>query len=456
MNFNSLIFKDYDVRGRYPDEVNSRIFRLIAQEIGLFFKPKQVAIGRDVRLSSQNLAEAMMDGFASLGIEVIDLGLITTDMIYFAAGKYRFDLNIVVTGSHAEGENGFKICRQGAVAIGGENGLYKIKERLLKRKQPFKPDKQPGKIINRDILNDWVQHALGFVDLKIIRPFKIVVDTGNGMGGLVMPPIENKLPGKFVNLYFKLDGHFPHHFPNPLIKKNSVDIERKVKAVEADFGIAFDGDGDRVFFFDQKGKMITGTILTAMLAKAILQKNKNETILYNAVCGRIVPEIIKKYGGKGIRVRVGHSLIKREMRKYKAIFAGEHSGHFYFRDNFYADSGLIAALKTIELVSRDGRSFSQITKEFSKYCPSGEINFIVDGKEKVIKAIEQQYQGKASSIDWLDGLSVWFPNWWFNLRASHTEPLLRLNVEANSPAVLQEKTEGLKLQLKKLKAKIKR
>ncbi len=451
MKFASSIFKDYDVRGLYPEEINPEIFNLIAQEIALFFKPKVVAVGRDIRQSSQELSSAMIEGFFSSGINVVNLGLITTDMIYFAAGKYGFDLGIMITGSHVEGENGFKICKKGGAAISGATGLYQVRDRLLKRDK-FPESKKAGKIIHKDILKDWVDHALSFIKIEEIRHFKIVVDAGNGMGGLVMLPIEKKLPGEFINLYFDLDGRFPNHFPNPLIEENLIDIRRKIKEVKADFGIAFDADGDRAFFLDENGKVISGSVLTAIIAKAFLQNRKKETILYNAVCGRIVPQTIKNSGGKGIRVRVGHSLIKEEMRKYNAIFAGEHSGHFYFRDNFYADSGSIAVLKTIELISKDNRKLSLIVKEFDKYPQSGEINFEVDDKEKIMKSLEKKYSNKSLSTDWLDGISVWFTDWWFNVRPSHTESLLRLNIEADNLHLLQEKTKELKNYLTKLGA----
>ena len=452
MRFNPSIFKDYDVRGCYPDEVNTPTFTAIAQEISLYFKPKIIAIGRDIRESSKELSSAMIDGFTKMGVDVVDLGLISTDMIYFAAGRHNFDLSIVVTGSHAEGENGFKIVKKGAVAISGDTGLYLIRDRLLKRGEFSKTDRK-GSLSKKDILTEWIEHALSFIDLDTIKPFKIVVDAGNGMGGLVMPPVEEKLLGEFINLFFDLDGTFPNHFPNPLVEENLADIKRKIKEVGADFGIAFDADGDRAFFLDSYGTVINGTILTAMMAKSILEKHKGETILYNAVCGRIVPETIKKYGGKGIRVRVGHTLIKADMRKYNAIFAGEHSGHFYFRDNFYADSGLIACLKVIELISKDGRLLSEVAKEFDKYPHSQEINFVVDDKQEVMKALENEYLNKAVSIDWLDGISIWFSDWWFNVRPSNTEPLLRLTLEADTQERFKDKMEEVKKSILKKGAK---
>ncbi|KPJ71015.1 hypothetical protein AMJ51_00350 [Microgenomates bacterium DG_75] len=441
MKFESKIFKDYDIRGHFPEEINPQTFKIIAQELFLFFKPKIVAIGRDMRPSGEELSLAMMDGFLRMGADVVDLGLITTDMIYFAGGKYNYDLNIVITGSHAEKENGFKICKKGAIAISGETGLYQVRDRLLKRKK-FPTIKTSGEITNQDILDDWLKHSLTFIELKKIKPFKIVIDTGNGMGGLVIPRIIKAMPGKFICLYPEIDGTFPNHFPNPLIEKNLSDIKKKIKEVKAEFGIAFDADGDRAFFIDEKGKTVSGSALTAIIAKSILKRYPKETILYNAICSQAVPEIIKEHGGKPVRVRVGHSPIKQKMRELNAIFAGEHSGHFYFRDNYYADSGLIAVLEAIELFSEDGRKLSQIVADVEKYAASGEINFKVPDREKIIKQIEEKYKNKAK-IDKLDGITVEFKDYWFNIRPSHTELLIRLNLEANNQKLMKKKLKNV-------------
>jgi phosphomannomutase len=442
MDFVASIFKDYDVRGRYPEEVNAQTFKLIAQELALFYRPKTVAIGRDIRDSSEVLQKAMIEGFVTQGVDVVDLGLITSDMIYFAAGKFGYDLCLGITGSHVVGSNGFKICQKGALPVSGEGGLYSVRDSLLKR-ESFPQLGQKGKVTERQILAEWTSHALSFVDSGKVKPFKIVVDAGNGMGGLVMPPVEKALPGEFINLFFELDGSFPNHFPNPLVPENLKFVIDKVKETGADMGIAFDADGDRAFFIDEKGKALTGTVLTAMVAKNILQKHPGETILYNAVCGRVAPETIKQYGGKPVRVRVGHSIIKEKMRGHNAIFAGEHSGHFFFRDNYFADSGLIMVLEVLELVSQEGRPLSVIARDFEKYPQSGEINFKVDDKLKMMDKVEAAYKEKTQSTDRLDGISVWFPDWWFNVRPSNTESLLRLNVEADTESLLQEKIAEL-------------
>lgn len=442
MNISSSIFKDYDVRGSYPEELNYNTFYWTSQELALFYKPQVVSIGRDIRKSSQELQEAMIKGFIDQGVDVVDLGLITTDMVYFAAGKYGYDLSIGVTGSHVEGGNGFKICKKGALAISGEGGLYQIRDSLLKR-ESFPKTEKKGSVTKKDILSDWIDHALSFIDPSQLKKLKIVVDAGNGMGGLVMPPIEEKLPGEFFNLFLELDGTFPNHFPNPLLLENQKFAVDKVKEVGADVGIVFDADGDRAFFIDEKGNSLSGTVLTAMVAQNLLKKHPGETILYNAVCGRIVPEVVEKSGGKSVRVRVGHSIIKEKMKEHQAIFAGEHSGHFFFRDNYNADSGLIMVLEVIELVSQDGRPLSEIAKDFQKYPQSGEINFKVEDKEQMMEKLESEYQAQADSLDWLDGVSAWFNDWWFNVRPSNTESLLRLNVEADSQQLLGTKIKEL-------------
>lgn len=442
MNIVASIFNDYDVRGKYPAEINEETFKNIAQELALYYKPRTVAVGRDIRESSLSLQKAMIDGFVARGINVVDLGLITTDMVYFAAGKFGFDLCIGVTGSHVEGSNGFKICQKGAVAISGDGGLYAVRDSLVKR-ESFPDVEKRGAVSSKDILRDWIHHTLSFIDKTKIKPLKIVVDTGNGMGGLVMPLIEESLPCQCTNLFFDLDGSFPNHFPNPLIFENQKFAIDKIVEIGADFGVVFDADGDRAFFIDEKGNSLSGTIITAMVAKNLLKKHPGEVVLYNAVCGRVAPETIQACGGKSLRVRVGHSIIKEKMRENNAIFAGEHSGHFFFRDNYFADSGLITFLQILELISEDGRPLSVIAHDFEKYSQSGEINFKVTDKMAMMKLIEERFKDKADSIDWLDGVSIWFKDYWINVRPSNTESLLRLNVEADNAPLLEEKTSDM-------------
>ena len=299
-------------------------------------------------------------------------------------------------------------------------------------------------------MTDWIMHLTGFIDVAKMKPFKVVSDTGNGMAGHFMPSLEEKLPWEVTRLYYELDGTFPNHVPSPIEEKNRAACTQKVKEKGADFGIVFDGDGDRVFMIDEKGRTLSGTLMTAIIAENLLQKNPGSTILYNAIVGRIVPEIIKKNGGKAERVRVGHTLIKEAMRKFDGLFCGEHSGHYYFKQNFYADSAIIAALLVSELMSVKNKKLSELYDEYDKYRDSGEINFEVTDKEGVMKKIEAEYKDKADSIDWLDGVSIWFPDFWFNVRPSNTEPLLRLNIEANTSEILEEKTKELVTTIEKL------
>lgn len=441
MEFQAEIFKSYDVRGKYPQEINSEILQAIGQELAIKYQPRTVAIGRDLRKSSSELSLAIAEGFLLQGVDVIDLGLITADMIYFCAGKYQYDLNIIITGSHVEGENGFKICQKGAVAISGETGLYEIRDNLFKRdKFPIKEKR--GDISNQDILDDWLKHAFSFIEINKIKPFRVVIDTGNGMAGLVSPKMVELLAGDYLDLYPDLDPDFPHHFPNPLIEKNLEDLKKKIKETESDFGVAFDVDGDRAFFVDEKAQMVSGSSLTAIIARSILRKHPGETILYNTICSKAVPEIIKENGGKPVRVLVGHSPIKQKMRELNAIFAGEHSGHFYFRENYYADSGLIAVLEAIELISEDSRPLSEIVAEVERYSSSGEINFKVKDREEIINQIKEKYQGQAK-VDEMDGITIELDDYWFNLRPSNTEPLIRLNLEANNQELMKEKLKNV-------------
>lgn len=438
------IFRDYDIRGTTPKQIDVDGIRRIAKSVAYIFKPKSIQLGRDMRLSSPLFHRAAIDTFLDLGINVVDLGLISTDMLYFASGTYKEDMAITISASHNPPEyNGMKIVKKGAVAVSGDSGIYKIRKLALSKKDLDLKIKNKGNLTTRNIMNNWINHLLKFINPEKMKAFKVVVDTGNGMAGHFMPDLEEHLPWKVTRLYYKLDGRFPNHIPSPIEEKNMQDTIKKVKMLKADVGMAFDGDGDRVFLVDETGRIISGTIMTAIIAENLLQKHPKETILYNAIVGRVVPEIIKKYKGNPIRVRVGHTLIKEAMRKYNGFFCGEHSGHYFFRDNFYADSAIIAALLVLELMSIKNIELSKLVSEYDKYPASGEINFEVQDKMKTMKEIEKKFKNKAKSTDWLDGITVWFSNWWFNVRPSNTEPLLRLNVEANDANLLSDKTKDL-------------
>lgn len=433
------IFKDYDIRAVVDTELDTEGVERIARSIVEYCKPTTVAVGRDMRTSGDAWHQALTAGFTKRGVNVIDLGLIATDMTYFAAGTLDVDLAVMISASHNPPQyNGFKLVKRGAEGISGDSGIYAIRDIALSDQELPDADTQ-GSIKQLDTMQDWIKHALSMIDPAAVKPLSVVIDAGNGMAGKIIPAIESSLPIKVTPLYFELDGTFPNHLANPLLEETHGPIKEAIASHKADLGIMFDGDGDRMFLLDEKGRFISGTITTALVANQMLKKNPGSTILYNAICGRVVPELVEKMGGKSVRVRVGHALIKRDMRTHDAVFAGEHSGHYYFRDNFSADSGLIAALVVLELMSETGKKLSELVDEYDTYPASGEINFSVEDKEGMMKALATEH-ADATSIDWLDGVSIWYPEWWANVRPSNTQPVLRLNVEASNQAILAEKT----------------
>lgn len=444
MIINPLIFRDYDIRAVAGKDIDEEGVARIAKAIFQVFKPKSIQVGHDMRITSPVYQKVFIDTMLSLGVDVTDLGLVSTDMLYFASGTYPEDFALTISASHNPPEyNGMKMVKKGAIAVSGDSGIYQIRDLAISEKNLDIAPFAKGKLTQRNIMTDWINHLLTFVDLKVMKSFKVVSDTGNGMAGYFMLDLEKKLPWTVVHLFYELDGTFPNHVPSPIEEKNRLDCINKVKETGSDFGMVFDGDGDRVFMIDEKGRTLTGTIMTAMIAENILQKNPGSTILYNAIVGRIVPEVIKKYGGKSERVRVGHTLIKEAMRRTNAEFCGEHSGHYYFKQNFFADSAIIAALLVAELMSAKNKKLSELYDEYDKYKSSDEINFEVADKEAVMKKIELEYKSLAVSVDWLDGVSIWFKDYWFNVRPSNTEPLLRLNVEADNSLLLEEKIKEL-------------
>jgi phosphomannomutase len=344
----------------------------------------------------------------------------------------------MITASHNPKEyNGFKMCRAEAVPLSGQEGLEQIKQIMLQNK--LQPARKKGKIIANDILEAYLRHVLSFLDAKKIKPFKIVADAGNGMAGMLAPKLFEHLPCQLIPMFFELDGSFPNHPASPIEPENIAPLQKRVLQEKADLGVAFDGDADRMFIVDEKGKVLGGDIVTALVAKNLLQKNKGATILYNLICSRSVPQVIKANGGKPIRTRVGHALIKPLMKEYNAIFGGEHSGHFYFRENYFADSAFIALMVCLELFSDEGKPVSELVRAIDAYFRSGEINSRVEDIPAKIKELEKVFSD--GKIDFLDGITVDYPDWWFNVRPSNTEPLLRLNLEADSLELLKEKTE---------------
>ena len=432
------IFKAYDVRGVYPGELNPELAYKIGRAMVLALEPKTVAVGRDMRVSSPALASALIDGILDQGADVTDIGLVSTDSLYFTVGFYGFDAGAMVTASHNPAEyNGFKFCRAQARPVSIDTGLAAIRDRVLEGN--FPEPQSRGTLSQKDIIPDFSKHVLEMIDPSVVRPMKIAVDAGNGMAGKIVPAVFGKLPITLIPLYFELDGRFPNHPANPIEPENVEDLRRAILENQADFGIAFDGDADRMFILDEHGSFVSGDMITALAATSLLRKHPGAAVVYNLICSRAVPETIKREGGIPIRSRVGHSFIKELMRENDAIFGGEHSGHFYFRDNWYADSGIIAAVSVIELISREGVSVDEAIAPIDHYFRSGEINTEVKDQRAVMLKLEDHFND--AELDFLDGITIEYPDWWCNVRGSNTQPLLRLNVEADTPELLKEKTD---------------
>ncbi len=436
------LFKAYDVRGIYGRDLTDEAAYRIGRAAALYLGVPEIAVGRDMRLSSPRLATALMHGISDQGVNAVDLGLTTTDELYFAVGKFGYPAGVMITASHNPGEyNGMKFCRAQASPISLDTGLAEIRDLALRG--DFPEPEQRGRITQRDVTAEYVAHALSFIDVNKIRPLKVVIDAGNGMAGLIMPRVFEHLPCELIPLYFELDGHFPHHPASPIEPENMADVQRTVRATGADLGAAFDGDADRMFPVDEQGTIIDGSMVTALVAQSLLRKHPGATILYNLIVSRSVPELIERMGGRAVRTRVGHSYIKAQMRQLNAIFGGEHSGHFYFRDNWFADSGLIAFLILLELVSIENRPLSELIKPLDTYIRSGEINSRVNDVQGKLQALLERYAPQARTVDQLDGITLDFGDWWFNVRPSNTEPLLRLNIEASDRTLLEQKREEL-------------
>jgi phosphomannomutase len=440
------IFKAYDIRGVYPDNLNEDVARDIGRAFveHLDLSGSRVVVARDMRLSGEALEKAFIEGVTKAGADVLDLGLVSTDALYFAVGHLGEPGGAMITASHNPKEyNGFKLCRENAIALSGEHGIGQIRDLIVSGKLP-EPAEYPGSVEENDIAEDYAEHCLTFINTEGLRSLKIVVDAGNGMAGKMLPPIFEKLPFEYVPMYFELDGSFPNHPPNPIDPETMKELQENVVAEDADFGAAFDGDADRVFVVDEKGETISGDILAALVAKNVLEKEPGATILYSAVCSKAFPELVEREGGRAVRTKAGHSIIKPQMRENDAAFGGEHSGHFYFRDNYFADSGIIAMLTVAELVARQEGPLSELLAPIDPYVRSGEINSEVEDQAATLKKVEEHYaQRDDPEIDHLDGLTVDFGDWWFNLRPSNTEPLLRLNVEASDRESMERERDAL-------------
>ncbi len=425
----AAIFKAYDVRGTYPDQIDEGVARAVGSAFADFAASTRLVIGRDMRPSGEALAAAFSEGARARGVEVLDIGLASTDMLYFASG-FLDAPGVMFTASHNPAQyNGIKFCLAGARPVGVDSGLTQVAAGA--REYARVPADGPlAASSTLDLGVEWVTHVHSFVDLTELAPLKVVADTANGMGGLVVPLVFDGLPLRLDLLYPELDGTFPNHPADPLNPDNLVDLQRRVLETGADLGMAFDGDADRVFLIDEHARPVSGSLTTALVARAMLEREPGATILYNLICSKTVPEVIAEYGGVGVRTRVGHSYIKQVMAETGAAFGGEHSGHYYYRDNYRADSGIITAIIVLDLLSRSGGTLSELVAPFDRYSDSGEINTQVDDPAATVAAVTGRLLAEGVAVDEQDGLSADFGSWWFNLRPSNTEPLLRLNVEA--------------------------
>lgn len=429
------IIKAYDIRGLVKDEITPDFSFSLGIAFAKFLEherePATIVVGEDMRPSSPLLADAFSDGAISQGMDVIRIGLASTDMLYFASGKLNLP-GIMFTASHNPAKyNGMKLCKSGARPIGKETGLDKIRQ-LIEQGVPIS-NRSLGSMRNQDLLNDYVDYLLSLFPEKAFnkRKLKVVIDAGNGMAGFTAPAVMERLNIELIPMYFELDGNFPNHEANPIEAKNLKDLQKRVKKEKADIGLAFDGDADRCFLIDEKGELVNPSALTSLIAVNQLKIKPGSTIIYNLISSKAVSEVIAENGGIGVRSRVGHSYIKSLMAESGAIFGGEHSGHFYFSDFWRADSGMLAALYALTELMASKKTLSELLKPFNRYVASGEINSKVKNAEKSIELIRKKYCDKYL-VDELDGLTITADSWWFNLRPSNTEPLLRLNVEADT------------------------
>ena len=439
------IFKAYDIRGVVPDELDEGV----AEQVGAAFvrltNAKSIVTLHDMRASSAPLAEALGRGAVSQGADVIHGGLGSTDMVYYASGSLDIP-GAMITASHNPARyNGIKLCKAGAKPVGIETGLAEIKAMVQDGVPAY--DGEPGTTTSRDLLPGYAEYLKKLVDLSGIRPLKVVVDAGNGMAGHTVPVVFEGLPLTLIALYFELDGTFPNHEANPIDPANLRDLQQAVKDNNADIGLAFDGDADRCFVVDERGEIVSPSVLAALIATRELAREPGATVIHNLITSRAVPELITEHGGTPVRTRVGHSFIKAKMAETNAVFGGEHSGHFYFRDFWFADSGMLAALHVLAALGHDSRPLSAMLQDFSRYAASGEINSEVADQAAATAKVKNIYSERPGvTLDELDGLTIMGDDWWFNIRPSNTEPLLRLNVEAATPgqmAAIRDEVLGL-------------
>jgi phosphomannomutase len=442
-SINASIFKAYDIRGLYPSEVNEDAAREIGRGFVAFLQAQRIAVSRDMRLSSPAVAAAFIDGARQQGADVVDYGMLATDMMYFAVARDGHDGGAQITASHNPKQyNGIKLVRREAFPLSGEAGLGEIRDMTANGTLPA-PAGRPGTLSTMGVLADYVTHVMSFIDPTIVKPFNVVLDAGSGMAGLVAPKLFERLPCRTTKLCFEIDGTFPNHEANPLIEENRRDIVERVVRDRADIGIAWDGDADRCFFIDGSGEFVAGDFVTALLAEAFLMRHPGSKVVYDVRASYAVKDMVATYGGTALMNRVGHSFFKRRMREEEAIFGGEVTGHYYFRDNFYADNGFIPALLMLELMSRKGQTLHELLAPLrARYFISGEINT----KMPDMRVVQEKVDALAACYSdaktyTMDGVSVEYPDWHFNVRASNTEPLIRLNLEATTQAKMDQKRD---------------
>ncbi len=441
----SAIFKAYDVRGVVPDQLDEDVARAVGaafvEVMDVLSDGGTVVVGYDMRPSSPGLAKAFAEGVTGTGADVIDIGLASTDQLYFASGRLRLP-GAMFTASHNPARyNGIKLCRAEAAPVGAESGLREIQQlvaRMLSGEAPSDPVPVGGTVTHKDMLTAYADHLHDLVDLSRTRRLKVAVDAGNGMGGHTVPAVFKDIPVDLVPMYFELDGNFPNHEANPLDPANLVDLQAKVVETGADLGLAFDGDADRCFVVDETGAPVSPSAVTGLVAVRELAKSPGAAVIHNLITSHAVPDLVREHGGVPVRTRVGHSYIKQKMAETDAVFGGEHSAHYYFRDFWRADTGMLAALHVLAALGEQDKPASELFAAYTRYSESGEINSQVDDQAGVIAAIEKTYGGREGiTVDHLDGLTVDARVWWFNVRASNTEPLLRLNVEAEDDATME-------------------
>jgi phosphomannomutase len=435
------VFKAYDIRGIHPAELDEDGAYAIGRAYVEQFEPRRIAVGRDMRVSSPSMAAALIRGVTDAGADVLDLGLVGTEMVYFAVGELELDGGVAVTASHNPKEyTGMKIVRGGALPVGGDSGLLDIRDRAMALGDAS--DGQAlGQVQEYDVWPAYVERVLSFVDVSAIRPLRVVIDAANGMAGVMLPPVLERLPIEAVPYFFEPDGTFPNHEPNPLLPENREFIVERTTTEGADFGVAFDGDADRCFFVDDEGDFVPGDFVTALLAESVLEKSPGGKIIYDVRASWAVPETIEGAGGTALVNRVGHAFIKHRMREEDAVFGGEVSGHYYFRDFSQADSGVVPFLLMLELVSRRGQKLSEILRPYrDRYFITGELNTPVPDVARKLEELEERF-GPEGEVSHLDGVSIVGDEWHFNVRPSNTEPLLRLNLEARSEELMERKRD---------------